>query len=366
VTGIPMWQRGVSLVEMMVGLTLGLAMLAGMTSVYLGSKQTYRAGDALARLQESSRVAVEYLSRDLRNAGAWGCGAANLFPSRSYTCAAAQYNQGGLKNALLNGATTYAYNFALYVQGSDTTIGDTNWLPGLDASISGTAPAPSTGSDVLTVRGPESLSLTVTEHPASANLGAAPLKVRSTTELATGDIVVATDCEDAAVFQLTGISPAPDATNAERTLAHATGGTTPGNQCTELGKEYTDGLLMKAFTRTYYVAPGASGRPSLFRKEGPSATAVELVEGVENMQVQYGYDSDENGIADEYRTAAGVAAADWPRIVSVRVDLLLASAEDNITTEAQSYGFAGATATATDRRLRQSTSFTVGVRNRLH
>ena len=358
-------ERGFSLIELMVGLTLGLFVLAAITAQYIGSKQTYRAGDALSRVQESARVAVENISRDLRMAGAYGCGAANLYSDRAYTCSST-YNRGGLKNLIVNGTTTYAYNFARHVQGFETAVGGSTWSPVLDASISAMSPGPSTGSDVLTVRGPETLGVTVTDQLTPSNYGSANLKARTTTDLAVGDVLVATDCEDAAVFQLTGVTPSPDATNTERTFAHLTTGATPGNQCLELGKEYKNGLLMRVFTRTYYIAPGASGRPSLYRIEGPAATPVELVEGVENLQVQYGLDSDSDGIADSYTKADSIATADWAKVVSVRVDMVVASVDDNVTTKPQTYAFDGASITSADRRLRQVASVTVGLRNRLH
>jgi type IV pilus assembly protein PilW len=358
-------QHGLSLVELMVAIALGLFVVAGIIGVYIGNKQSYRSGEAMARVQESVRMATEYLSRDLRSAGAYGCVAANLVPTLAYTCSTSS-QQRGLKNVLNSGTTTYAYNFALHVQGGDTTTSGSSWSPTLDSTISGASPVPKTGSDVITVRGPDSTAVSVINHGTNVD-GSDDLTARLTTEFASGDILMASNCTHATVFQVTGITSAPSSTSADRTMAHAASGT-PGNACTALGTNYynTGGLLMRVRTRTYYVGTSAStGLPSLYRKEG-TAAAVELVEGVENLQIEYGVDTNDDGVADAYATASTVdTGGNWPRVASVRVEFVVASPENNVTTEPQVYSFAGATVTPTDRRLRQVASFTVAVRNRL-
>ncbi len=64
----PLAQRGLTLVELMVALALSLLLLAGTIQIFISSKQSYRVQDALSRLQENSRAAVDLLSRDIRAA----------------------------------------------------------------------------------------------------------------------------------------------------------------------------------------------------------------------------------------------------------------------------------------------------------
>lgn len=53
-----------------------------------------------------------------------------------------------------------------------------------------------------------------------------------------------------------------------------------------------------------------------------------LLDGVENMQILYGVDTDGDRIANKYRTATNVAASnEWARIVSVRIALLLSTVQ---------------------------------------
>lgn len=62
-------QSGLTLLELMVSMSIGLVLLAGMGAVYLSSKQTYRLQQDNARLQESGRYALDLIGRSLRQAG---------------------------------------------------------------------------------------------------------------------------------------------------------------------------------------------------------------------------------------------------------------------------------------------------------
>lgn len=62
-------QRGLSLVELMIGLTLGLILLLGIIQVFISSKQTFATNDAMAKLQENGRFALEFITQSARLAG---------------------------------------------------------------------------------------------------------------------------------------------------------------------------------------------------------------------------------------------------------------------------------------------------------
>ncbi len=64
-------QHGLSLIELMIAITLGLLVLAAIGSIYIGSRQTFRLQDDNARLQESGRYALEVVGRSIRQAGYW-------------------------------------------------------------------------------------------------------------------------------------------------------------------------------------------------------------------------------------------------------------------------------------------------------
>lgn len=64
-------QLGLTLVELMVAMTLGLLVLLAVSSIYIGSRQTFRMQEDNARLQETGRYALEVMGRSIRQAGFW-------------------------------------------------------------------------------------------------------------------------------------------------------------------------------------------------------------------------------------------------------------------------------------------------------
>ncbi|RLA50940.1 MAG: hypothetical protein DRR42_11720 [Gammaproteobacteria bacterium] len=63
---------GFSLVELMVSVLLGIVLSLGIVSVYLESKRNYIAEEDTARIQENGRFALNYLKRELMQAGFYG------------------------------------------------------------------------------------------------------------------------------------------------------------------------------------------------------------------------------------------------------------------------------------------------------
>ena len=68
----PERQHGFSLIELMVAVTLGLLLLAGLGTLFLGTSRSYRENDLIAGMQDQARFAMATLSRDLSMAGYWG------------------------------------------------------------------------------------------------------------------------------------------------------------------------------------------------------------------------------------------------------------------------------------------------------
>jgi type IV pilus assembly protein PilW len=62
-------QYGMSLIELMIAMTIGLFLVGVVAALFIGSKQTYRSQDNLARLQESGRFAIKLLGKNIREAG---------------------------------------------------------------------------------------------------------------------------------------------------------------------------------------------------------------------------------------------------------------------------------------------------------
>ncbi len=62
-------QRGLTLVELMIAMAIGILMLLGVSLLFTQNKQSYRQNEEIARIQENARFAIEELSRDISMAG---------------------------------------------------------------------------------------------------------------------------------------------------------------------------------------------------------------------------------------------------------------------------------------------------------
>ena len=338
-------QTGLSLIELMIAVTLGIVVIAGVATAFLGSKQSYRVNENLARMQESARYAYDILSKDIRMAGYYGCAGTNITVVNT-----------------LNDSSEYAWDFTKGIYGFEST-GASTWSPALPAS--GTPKygpvGPKSGSDIVVVRSIMGSNLRVLQHPGGTPPGSADLKVTAASGLNAEDIVMVADCLGAAVFQVTNLSTAGVFDN----IVHNTGGGhVPGNATKNLGKEFVGGEVARLTTRTYYIRDNASGVPALHRTVA-AGTAEELVEGVEGMQILYGIDTNGDFSTDSYQDASWVEANNhWGDVISAQINLLIRSPEDRVANTPQTYNFNGADTLATDRRLRRVFSSTITLRNR--
>jgi|GEM_PF-2397126 len=65
-------QQGLSLIELMIGLLIGLILLGGVLQTMLASREASTARESMAIITDNARFLVEFLGRDLRMAGR-GC-----------------------------------------------------------------------------------------------------------------------------------------------------------------------------------------------------------------------------------------------------------------------------------------------------
>jgi type IV pilus assembly protein PilW len=68
----PSRQRGVSVVELMVAMALGLFLLAALVTILLNGKDAFGSANQLSRLQENGRIATNLIVSDLKRAGYMG------------------------------------------------------------------------------------------------------------------------------------------------------------------------------------------------------------------------------------------------------------------------------------------------------
>lgn len=367
-------QQGLTLVELLVAMVLGLFLMAGTLQLFLGNNRIYRFQEGLSSVQENARAASEFLSRDIRAGGFTGC---NHPPERIGNV---------LNNPSARWWTDFAAGAVIGYDGNATLPGQA-FGTGAGERVAGT--------DAIVLLGAGRQSYSIVQNEATTD---AQFKVDKLHHLQDGSIVMICDADHASIVQLTNVN----ASNV--TMVHNTGTGTPGNctkglglwtgRCTEnvpcnedknvlctangIGYEYgPDSMMFDYIAIIYYIGNGETGR-SLFRvslEPGSAAPqAFELVEEVEDMQLHYGIDSDGDGQVDTgYRDASAVA--DWNQVLSVQVNLLLASRRDQLTQQPAWVVFpsadtgeantAGGGFTASDHRVYRSFSKTIALRNRL-
>lgn len=353
-------QHGLSLVELMVSVAISAAVLSSLVYVYVGSRGAYRNNEALARVQETGRFALEWMSRDLRQAGYMGC-----------------LSRGASITYYSNPAPTILPGVGLQpvigVYGYEDGDGFVN--PGTIARLRG---------DVLLVAGLDGRTVTPIAADTSGN---AVSIIDNCGQIAVNDVIVVSDCNQAVAVTVTArANNRCGAGSGPTVLTHgAAKNASPVTGTDQLDRVFraSDRAFVARLagggagtpTTGYFIGNNRAGRPSLYRFVGAS-TAEEVVENIEDLDVLYGVDTNGDGAVDVYQTAADVTAADqWPNVLSVRISVIAASAEpvDRPGAETQTLYFrdtdgdtvVDAQTAPNDRRLRQVFTTTVALRNRL-
>lgn len=115
-------QRGLSIVELMIGIALGLFLVAGAVTLFVSHLGNSRRMLQEARVNQDLRAAADLISRDLRRAGYWENAMAGTVITAPATTATANPYRIVTDNA---GASTIEYNFSRDV-GADNNAVDNN------------------------------------------------------------------------------------------------------------------------------------------------------------------------------------------------------------------------------------------------
>lgn len=296
--------HGVSLVEIMVALTIGLILLGGVTVIMVSSSNTSREMDLANRQIENGRYAMQKITEDVRMAGFYG--AYYSVPAASST-----------PDPCTLTATAFKAALPVAIQGYDAPVASP--LSCISNHLSGT--------DVLVVRRVSSVpyfwvSGTTFQNSSGASLDTNTLYLQATID----DVKVDTGA-NAANFTLTRKDAA------------------------------TKIEVSKAVTRIYWVSScnvpasgsicngstddGGKSIPTLKMAEldtGPAYRVYSLAEGIENIQYDYGVDTDGDGTADEYVRCTSLESSacsdyattnsrNWSNVVSIRINLLARNPE---------------------------------------
>jgi len=326
-------QRGLSLVELMVALAIGTFLLAGAISVFAKTRDLYRTNDEAARLQETARYAMSTLEADLRMANYWGLmSRADLIENGpaldlanppdvdpTYTLPA---ELSGYAATISQCGDMWAVKLPAYAEATNSyTLGCAAFGAGEVA-----------GSDTLTIRRAS------TQVIAAGGLAASAGQIKLQTSRVQGSLFASA--------------------------------TLPAGYAPPLSE--TRALVVNG----YYVdrdSDERAGTPSLRRKQldvaggAPAITDLQIVPGVEDLQVELGADFNGDQNADYFVQPDTVIPA-GDEVVAVRIWLLVRAEErDTGYVDSRTYTYAsrtgGAALTPGDNFHRVLVSKTLALRN---
>jgi type IV pilus assembly protein PilW len=318
---LPRAMRGLSLVELMIGLAIGLVLSLGMVTMITGTSRGFRDLDESARMQEGAADALRYIGDSVRLAGFLGFGGAQAVQAILPQPAPGAGQEVDTLNDCGSVGNPPENNWALPTAAESTPIrGAANVAP---AAVNGLYPCiletNFVGGTVLVTRG--ATGVRVVDPTPLTDLQDAPLV--ADTVYVHGDPLRGSILFRGGTARLGVLRAAGE-------VRTTNDGVNPIN----------DAPVFEYSAHVYYVRPcsrpaappGCAATddaglpiPTLVRQQLQGRTMVEvpLVQGVERIGVLYGIDADGNGRAETQVLTP--AAGDWANVVSVRVAVLMRS-----------------------------------------
>ena len=323
-------QQGFSLIELLVALAMGLAVLVGLSSVYVAVKQSFRFAETSGRLLEDGTFALDMIARDLRMAGYAGCpGITNFFP--------------GSVMASTDGpeVTRQPFTPNNFIRGFFDEVPEDMVEPEKN-------PTPVVNADSLFFAGGSSKAVAVSARmdttTSTLTLAGDPYgwAVPAGSAANVYDMIVSS-CSSSSIFK--GKVTVNDSGVVSIDHSRARGNTQDTFEPAPLFG--TDAIVMPAEWSFYYVATLEGARtPSLFRVfyNGNTRSKPEvIISNIESLKLQYGENTNDARpfVVNEWRTCSVVPAGpagpaptscpvlNWSRVVAVRIGLMLVSSEDN-------------------------------------
>ena len=294
-------EQGFTLVELMVAVAVGLLLLAGLSTLFTNNSNAQVEIERANRQVENGRYAMQLMTGDLRNAGYY-----SEYDPVELSVPTALPDPCSLDLTGMRDAIAFA------VQGYDNS----NSLGCLSDVKANT--------DVVVVR-----------HTQTCVVGAADCE----DDTAGGPFFQASQCSND--YEL-GSS---DKTKHFQISAINSGFTLHKYNCTAVNNSGSVADVRRLLTHIYFVANNSvdsDGIPTLKRAEVVSkggvmsVQIVPLAEGIENMQLEYGLDSNDDGVADSFSTK--INDAEWGNVVSVKLHLLARTLSPSMAhTDTKSY-----------------------------
>jgi type IV pilus assembly protein PilW len=288
----------------MVALALGSFLLLGVVNVFITSKESAKVENALARVQENGRFALDLISEDILSTQYTGC---NSVAGNFINMA---------KNVDYEGIRAYEL------------IGTGNWnptLPGAPNKLATLSGVTRVGSDLLHLQIAKPMlgtEVMANITPASTSV---PINNNANCAAEKDSLVLIASCVTANMFRVTNTITCSRASPVNAASLEFGGS---GNDITSIDPGYDREAEIMVFEDIeWYVADTGRNKNgidvyALYRRVNGTA-AEEMIEGVEHMQLQFGQ---RVGAATRY-VGARDSSLDWDEVTSVRVALLIQSFE---------------------------------------
>lgn len=330
-SGVRARQRGMSLVELMISLTIGMLITASVLTVYVNAGRNFAFDEQYGRMQENARYALRVLGEDLVMGDFWGPMVSTDTISSTLVPPADDCGETlELFEADIGVLFNNQHDGAAVAQFAPCTVVSANHQ-GTSAMVA-----------IKRVAGEPTARVFVDAADSDADGDTAETISTGTGALVNGQVYLRTNGTSGSL------------------IANASAGNPPAVGWSDW--HYTPRMY---FVRDHFQAPG-DGVPALCRLDIAlqSLSAVScLAEGIEDMHLEFGLDTDLDGIANRF-TAIPIAA-EMETVVSVRVHLLMRSTDAIPFYENQKSFRLGAKVVpaANDGFLRGVFSTTVAMRN---
>ena len=288
---VPGQQRGLTLIELMLSVTLGFLISAVVLSLYVNTSRSLAQNERYAWMQENARFTLKTLSEDLAMADFWGRVIATDVVSSNV---APPMGDCGADIDVFNGDT------AILVNNYHVDPPSTQFAP---CAALATAMKPNTDLLVLKrVEGSYTASTFVDSADVDSDSDTTEILTLGASELVDEDVYLRTTGSSGTFIDDASSSNAPGTSQSDWRY---------------IPRVY--------FVRDYYEA-AADQIPSLCRLaiSGAGLTITECIaEGIEDFHVQFGIDTDRNAVANMYTSTPTLS--EMESAVSARVYLLARS-----------------------------------------
>lgn len=348
-TNMRRYQAGLSIVELMIAMALSLLLGVGIFQVFISNQQSARLTQALTQVQDTGRLTLDMMSRDIRNADYWGCAS----------------NVSRVNNKIDTTGTGYDSDIHGWAIGANQSV---NGFDNVAANTTIGGQSVREGTDVLELRSLASQGLSINQAMPQPS---ANLFFTNAIGVSEGDVLAVSDCESADVFQVVQVNTQGAGQPGDNVNHNSGGSVSPGNAQNGLSKIYPIGsqVLIPTFRR-YYVNVDADGVSRLMLRDETGTNAV-LAENVEDLQFQYGLDTNSDEVVDRFENAATIAAdasLDFTQVLSITTQIRVASSQTNVVETGIQYSWNNDTALSADEdegRLRRVFSSIASIRSRL-